>query len=53
MRGIPFGEKLSATNLVRILGVGILATVGVAMMFGYGKKSGKNDLSFSKMRLSP
>ena len=46
MRGLPFGEKLSVANSVRILGASILATLGVAMVLGYRKKSGKNGLSF-------
>ena len=50
MRETPFEEK---SSLVRILGAGTLATLGVAMVLDYRKKSGKNDLSFSKMRLSP
>ena len=54
MRGLPSGEKLSVANLVRILGAGILATLeAMAMVLGYGKKSGKNGLSFSKMWFSP
>ena len=51
MRGTPSGEKLSIASLVSILGAGILETLGVAMVLGYGKKSGNNGLSFSKMWL--
>ena len=37
MRGTPFGEESSIENFVRILGVGILATLGVVLVLGYGR----------------
>ena len=53
MRGTPYGERLFVVNLVRLLEVGTLATLGVVLVSVYGRKSGKNDMSFSKTRPSP
>ena len=53
MRGIPFGEWLLVTSLVRSLGDGIEATLEEASVLVYEKRSEKNDIYFSKMWLSP
>ena len=53
MRGTPFGERLCIVNSVRLVDVGTLATLGVVLMLVYGRKLGKNDMSFSKMQPSP
>ena len=53
MKGSHSGERLLAACLERLLKAGTLATSGVVLVLGYGRKLGKNDLSFSKMRPSP
>ena len=53
MRGTLFGERLFVVKLVKLLDVGTLGTLGVVLGLAYGMKSGKNDMSFSKMQASP
>ena len=53
MTGIRFGEKLLAVNLVSPLMDGIPAISEEVMRLVYGRKLGKNDPVFSKMRSSP
>ena len=53
MRGMPYRERLLVANLMRLLGASTVATLGVVLVLVYGRKSGKNDLSFFKTWLSP
>ena len=53
MRGTPFEERLSVVNLVKVLEVSTLKTLGEILVSTYGRKSEKNGKFFSKMRASP
>ena len=53
MTEIRFGEKLFAVNLVSLLMASIPATSEADMGLAYGRKLGKSDPVFSKMRSSP
>ena len=49
MRETLSGERLSATNLVRLLVAGTPTTSGADLGLVYGRKLGKNGFSFSRM----
>ena len=53
MRGTPSRERLFVVNLVKLLEVGTLGTLGVVLVSAYGRKLGKKGRFFSKMRASP
>ena len=53
MRGTPSRERLFVVNLAKLPEVSTLGTLGVILVSAHGRKSRKNSMFSSKMRVSP
>ena len=51
MRGTLSRERSFVVNLVKLLEVGTLGTLGAVLVLSYGRKLGKNGMFFSKCGL--